>query len=297
MRAFVTGGSGFVGGFLRAHLESCGDEVVDPFIELSDTAMLTDAIVAAAPEVVYHLAGQADVGRSWRDPVETWEVNVVGTVRLLEAVRCCTVVPRVVVVSSAEVYGRVRPDELPVRESHAVRPVTPYGASKAAAELAALQAVEGSGVPVMVARPFNHVGPGQSDGFLVSAVARQIAEAEASGADHLAVGNLDAARDFSDVRDVVRAYRCLAADGRAGAVYNVCSGVAVPVRSVVDRLLAMADRPLEIRVDAARLRPVEVPEVRGDASLLRHDTGWEPVHALDDALLGCLAWWRERTAR
>ena len=294
MRAFVTGGRGFVGGFLRAHLESCGDVVVDPFIELADTGALTDAVVSAAPDVVYHLAGQADVARSWRDPVETWEINALGTVRLLEAVRRCAVVPRVVVVSSAEVYGHVRPDALPVTEGHPVRPVTPYGASKAAAELAALQAAEGGGVPVVVARPFNHIGPGQSDAFLVSAVARQIAEAEVSGADHISVGSLEAARDFTDVRDVVRAYRCCATDGRSGSVYKVCSGVAVPVREVVDRLLSFAARPLVTAVDPDRLRPVDVPEVRGDASRLRADTGWAPTHELDEALAACLGWWRDR---
>lgn len=294
MRVFITGASGFVGGFLGRHLRESGDVVVDPFVDLSDTAALWHAIAAARPDAIYHLAGQADVGRSWDTPSETYQINTIGTANVIEGAARAGTNPTVLIVSSGEVYGRVETADLPVTEEHALRPTTPYGASKAAAELVALQAFWGRSLPVIVARPFNHIGPGQSDAFVVSALARQIAEAERDPARDLCVGNLAAARDFSDVRDVVRAYRACVSQGTPGRVYNVCSGVAVPIRDVVDRLLAMARRPIRMTVDPSRVRAVDVAEVRGDASRVRADTAWVPVHGLDEGLAAVLDWWRIR---
>ena len=294
MRAFVTGGGGFVGSFLCAHLAASGDEVIAPFVDITEPALIAAAIREAAPDAVYHLAGQADVSRSWADPAETFTINVLGTLNVVSAVCQLRMKPRVLIVSSGEVYGLIAPDELPVRETHILRPASPYGASKAAGELAALQAFHGQQVPVIDARPFNHIGPGQSDAFVVSAVARAIAEAEAAGSEEIAVGNLAAARDFSDVRDVVRAYRSCVERGTAGATYNVCSGTAVPISELVDRLIALAERPLRVTVDPERFRPSDVPVIFGDSSRLRADTGWTAVHALDDALAATLHWWRQR---
>ena len=296
MRAFVTGGGGFVGGFLRAHLIDCGDEVFDPFVDVTDAGALADALADAQPDAVYHLAGQADVAKSWTDPASTFAVNAVGTLNLITAVTHQDRPPRTIIVSSGEVYGRVSPDEIPVREDRLVRPASPYGASKASAELVALQAFFGRGVPVIVARPFNHIGPGQSEAFVVSAIARQIAEAERDGGSELRVGNLAAKRDFTDVRDVVRAYRACVERGTPGTTYNVCSGVAVPISDLVERMAAMADRPLSVVVDPDRFRPSDVPEIRGDNTRLRTDTGWSPTHSLDEALAATVAWWRERLA-
>lgn len=292
----MTGGGGFVGTFLRAHLEASGDEVIAPFVDITQPSEIGAAIRDAQPDAVYHLAGQADVGRSWADPAETFTINALGTLNVVVAASQLATPPRVLVVSSGEVYGVISPDELPVRESHALRPASPYGASKASAEMAALQAFYGRRTPVIVARPFNHIGPGQSDAFVVSAVARAIAEAEATGRDEIAVGNLDAARDFSDVRDVVRAYRACIDCGTPGATYNVCSGVAVPIRDLVARLVALAARPILVSIDPDRLRPADVPVIYGDASRLRTDTGWSPIHALDEALESTLQWWRQRVA-
>lgn len=290
----MTGGGGFVGSFLRAHLEASGDEVIDPFVDITEPALIAAAIRDAAPDAVYHLAGQADVGRSWADPAETFTINALGTLNVVAAVCHLASPPRVLVVSSGEVYGMIAPDELPVRESHILRPASPYGASKASAELAALQAFHGRQIPVIVARPFNHIGPGQSDAFVVSAVARAIAEAEVTGLDEIAVGNLEAARDFSDVRDVVRAYRACVERGTPGVTYNVCSGVAVPIRDLVDRLVAFADRPIRVTIDPDRFRPSDVPVIYGDSSRLRAGTGWSPIHPLDEALEATLHWWRAR---
>ena len=290
----MTGGGGFVGAFLCAHLKASGDEVIAPFVDVTDPDAIDATIREAAPDAIYHLAGQADVGRSWDHPHETFTVNALGTLNVISAVSRLAAPPRVVVVSSGEVYGPNASDRAPLQEDRLLRPASPYGASKAAAEIVARQAFDGRGVPVFIARPFNHVGPGQSDAFVVSAVARAIAEAERDGRDEISIGNLAAARDFSDVRDVVRAYRACVTNGTPGATYNVCSGTAVPIGELVERLLSQACRPMRAVVDPDRFRPLEVPVIVGDATRLRADTGWAPIHDLDDALVQTLAWWRER---
>ena len=236
----MTGAAGFVGGHLVEHLRASGDDVTctdraSGGPDLLDAAGIRGLVAEVRPEVVYHLAGQADVGGSWDSPVQTLRTNAEGTLILLEAVRVLDGV-RVVTVSSADVYGMVDPGDLPTPESAPLRPVSPYAASKAAADLLALQAHLGHGLDVVRARSFNHLGPGQSDRFVCSALASRIAAAELAGGDSIRVGNLDARRDFTDVRDVVRAYRCLALDGRPGAAYNVCTGTTVSIREVAERL-------------------------------------------------------------
>ena len=242
MRAFVTGGSGFVGTWLRDHLRGAGDEVTapGPGFDVRDATALRAAMADARPDAVYHLAGLAHVGRSWDEPLEYFAVNAVGTLHVLEAARRCRPVPRVLLVSSAEAYGAVKPEDLPLHEEAPLRPVSPYAASKAAAELLGVQAHVGRGVPVVRARPFNHVGPGQAASFVVPALAGRIVEARRAGGDVLPVGNLSPRRDFTDVRDVVRAYRLLVQRGEAGEVYNVCSGQDVAIEEVVRRLLVLA---------------------------------------------------------
>lgn len=290
MRAYVTGGSGFVGTWLRAHLEEAGDEVVASGAEVDVTsgAAIAAAMAEARPDAVYHLAGLAHVGRSWQEPAEYFRVNAGGTLNVLEAARRCPGPPRVVVVSSAEVYGSVRPEQLPVGEGEPFRPVSPYAAGKAAAEMVAVQAHLGHGLPVVRARPFNHTGPGQVPTFVVPAFARRIVAAQRDGSGALEVGNLSAARDILDVRDVVRAYRLLAAGGEPGEAYNVCSGQAVVVGDLVRRMLELAGADLELVEDPALLRPVDVPVLRGDPSRLRAATGWVPEVALDDTLRAVL---------
>ena len=290
MRAYVTGGSGFVGTWLRAHLEEAGDEVVasGAEVDVTDGSAIAAAMAEARPDAVYHLAGLAHVGRSWQEPAEYFRVNAGGTLHVLEAARRCPSPPRVVVVSSAEVYGSVRPEQLPVGEEEPLRPVSPYAAGKAAAELVAVQAHLGHGLPVVLARPFNHTGPGQVATFVVPAFARRIVAAQRDGSGALKVGNLSAARDILDVRDVVRAYRLLAVAGDAGEAYNVCSGEAVVVGDLVLRMLELADADLKLVEDPELLRPVDVPVLRGDPSRLRAATGWAPAVALDDTLRAVL---------
>ncbi len=298
MRVFVTGGSGFVGTHLLAHLLGEGDEVEAPLTDVTDLEALTSALAAlpdGPPDAIYHLAGQADVGRSWTDVSLTWAVNALGTVNLLEAARVVAPAARIIVVSSAEVYGRVPTEALPIREDRPTSASSPYGASKIAAENAARFAADNFGQRVIVARPFNHLGVGQSPGFILPAVARQIVEAERSHSSVIQLGNLDARRDMTSVGDVVRAYRLLAAHGVDGEFYNVCSDTTVTMQELVERMLALAAKPLTVVLDETRLRPSDIAVQCGDSSKLRRDTRWRPEAALDDVLRAVLAEWRARS--
>ena len=294
VRAFVTGGHGFVGTWLRQHLEEQGDDVLapDPELDITDLAAIRDAVTVYQPDALYHLAALPHVGESWADPTRSFRVNAEGTLCVLEAARACTRPPRVVFVGSGEVYGQVSGDRLPINEDEPLMPVSPYAAGKAAAEMLAIQAGLAHGLPVVRARPFNHIGPRQSPTFVVSSLAREVAEAERKGLKTVKIGNLSARRDFTDVRDVVRAYRLLAERGVAGQAYNVCSGRDVAVEELARRLLGMADGELRLEVDPARLRAVDVPVVRGDRSRITSATGWRPEIALDQTLADTLAYWR-----
>ena len=295
MRALVTGATGFVGRHLVAHLVTAGDDVTISEAEITDPGSLEADFRGGRPDAVYHLAAQADVQASFADPAATLRVNVEGTFNVLEAALRAGA-GRVVVVSSADVYGRVEPSSLPVGEAAAMRPVTPYGASKAAAEMVCLQAGLGRGMDVVRARAFNHLGPGQSDRFVAAALASRVAANERSGSEAVRVGNLQAMRDFTDVRDVVRAYRLLAERGTAGDVYNVCSGTARAVSELADALIARARHPMRLAADRELLRPVDVAEIRGDPSKLRDATGWRPEVPLEQTLDDLLDYWRCRTA-
>jgi GDP-4-dehydro-6-deoxy-D-mannose reductase len=296
MRAFVTGGAGFVGCHLSDHLEAMGDTVtsVDQEVDVADPAAIAAAVADARPEAIYHLAALSHVGESWQFPAEVLRVNVLGTAGVLSAARALPEPPVVLVISSAEVYGSVSPADLPIDESTPMRPLSPYAASKAAAEQLALQAWRGYGQPVIVVRPFNHVGPGQAPTFAVSALAKRIVEAQKNGAPGVAVGTLSARRDYTDVRDVVRAYRSLAYDGTAGETYNVCSGVDVAVSEVARRLCELAGADVELVTDPSLVRPVDLPVLLGDCTRLTDATGWRPEIPLDDTLADVLAFWRER---
>ena len=295
MRVLVTGASGFVGGHLVDHLTAVGDEVVESEAEITEPEALAADFEGVSPDAVYHLAAQADVKASFAEPAATVRVNVEGTLNVLEAARRAGA-RRVLVVSSADVYGRVDPSALPVGETVPMRPVTPYGASKAAAEMICVQAGLGHGLEVVRARAFNHLGPGQSDRFVASALASRIAANEHSGSDVVSVGNLGPRRDFTDVRDVVRAYRLLVERGAAGEAYNVCRGVAIGISDLAEALLARARRPMRLEADERLLRPVDVAEVRGDPAKLHNATGWRPEVPLEQTLDDLLDYWRCVTA-
>jgi GDP-4-dehydro-6-deoxy-D-mannose reductase len=296
VRSLITGGRGFVGNWLAEHLRSLGDQVVaiDQEVDVTNPSALLQAVTDARPDAIYHLAALTHVGQSWDEPLRVLEVNVIGTGALLAAARECGSDPRILVTSSAEVYGAVTdPDRLPLTEESPTAPLTPYAASKLAAEALVAQACLGHGQHAITVRPFNHIGPGQSPNFAVPALAKRIVEADRRGASTIPVGNLSARRDFTDVRDVVRAYRALIETGTPGEVYNVCSGQDVSILSIAEGLLALAETSLEFETDPSLVRPVEVPVLRGDPARLTEATGWKPEIPLEETLADVLAYWRQ----
>lgn len=291
MRALVTGANGFVGVHLVSHLRACGDDVVECTVDITDRERLAEQVAHHRPEVVYHLAAQADVGGSWSTPIPTLRVNVEGTVNVLDAAVAAGV-RRVLAVTSADIYGPVDEADLPLTEEQPVRPVSPYGASKAAADIMCVAAGLAHGIEVVRARSFNHLGPGQNDKFVASAIASRIVENEHSGARTVRIGNLEARRDFTDVRDVVRAYRLLVTDAVAGEVYHVCSGVDRPVRELAEILISMSTGDMELVADPDLVRPVDVKVLRGDFSKIREATGWSPEIDIHTTLSDLLHFWR-----
>jgi GDP-4-dehydro-6-deoxy-D-mannose reductase len=291
MRALVTGANGFVGTHLVTHLRACGDDVVESAVDITERDRLAESVAGHRPDVVYHLAAQADVGGSWSDPIATIRVNVEGTLNVLDAAVAAGVA-RVLAVTSADIYGPVADADLPLTEDQPVRPVSPYGASKASADIMCLTAGLAHGLEVVRARSFNHLGPGQNDKFVASAIASRIVDNERSGETVVRVGNLEARRDFTDVRDVVRAYRLLMTDGVAGEVYHVCSGVDRPIRELAELLISISGHDMELVADPDLFRPVDLKVLRGDYSKLRAATGWSPEIDISTTLSDLLHFWR-----
>ncbi len=247
---------------------------------------LAGAVGETAPTALVHLAALSSVGGSWKSPAETWEVNVLGTVNVLEALKEAAPEARLLLVSTGEVYGRA--EELPTPESARPAPFSPYAASKLAAEAACEQAARAMGLDVVIVRAFQHEGPGRDERFAIGSWTRQIAELESRGGGELRVGDLSAERDLSDVRDVCRAYRLLLEHEVPPGTYNVASGRKVALQEVVDLLVESAQAPVEVVVDQTRLRPSEIKVVWGDPSKIEGATGWRaeiPLRqTLDDAL-------------
>jgi len=294
----VTGAAGFVGSHLVDHLVAEADEVLTTNRatggpDLLDYEGLRELLDDLRPEVVFNLAGHADVAQSWQEPLESIRTNGEGTFNVLAAARSAGV-ERVVTVISSDIYGVRRFDDLPITEEAPFQPISPYAAGKAVADIVASQAHLGFGQDVVRARSFGHFGPGQGENAVCSALAARVARSELAGAETMRVGNLNARRDFTDVRDVVRAYRLLATRGRTGCAYNVCSGTSVTIGTVLDILLAHAERPLRVISDPELYRPVDLHELRGDASQLEADTGWSPYFTLESSLIELLNDWRCR---
>jgi GDP-4-dehydro-6-deoxy-D-mannose reductase len=285
-RVVITGATGFAGTHLAAACAAAGDDVVGlsrSTCDLVDADAARAAIAAARPAVVYHLAARAHVGESWREPARVLHDNVAMTLNVLEAVRAEAPAATVVAVSSGEVYGP--PAKLPVDESAPLRPQNPYAASKAAADLLAGLYADAHGLRVIRARAFNHGGPGQQPTHAISSIAHQVAQ----GAVRIVTGNPDTRRDYTDVRDVVRAYRLLAERAEPG-IYNVCSGHATSTAELVRALGA------EPEVDPALVRPNEVMELRGSNAKLQAATGWAPEIPLERTLRDALQRWRDEPA-
>ncbi|MCL7454705.1 MAG: GDP-mannose 4,6-dehydratase [Anaerolineae bacterium] len=312
MKALITGISGFVGSHLAEYLlentdwevagtvfgpyaniaDLCGTLELYP-AELSRLDVVTFVLEQARPDVLFHLAAQPLVSASRRDPWGTLETNIRMQLNVLEGVAQVKPDCRVLVVGSSEEYGLIRPKDLPIDEETPLRPLSAYAISKVAQDLLGLQYHLTHGLHVVRVRPFNHTGPRQRIGFVAPDFASQIAAAEVGlGPAMIQVGNLEARRDFSDVRDIVRAYVLLLTAGEPGQVYNAGSGESHAVQDVLDTLLGMSEAEIKVRQDPARMRPSEVPEVVCNPTRIRNQTGWETEITFEESLRDVLAYWR-----
>ena len=302
----VTGAAGFVGSHLLPLLAAEGpvvgwyrpggpappspSGVVWRAVELQARDAVRDALAADRPAAIFHCAGVAHVGDSWAHAEDTLASNALGTSHLFDGLEALALRPRVVVTGSATIY---KASAAPLTEDSPLAPNTPYGTSKLAQEMIAIAAWREYGIPAVVTRSFNHIGPGQSPAFAAASFARQLATIEAGlAAPTIAVGNLTAERDVTDVRDTVRAYVALMARGRPGVCYNVCSGRAVSVQTLLDGLRARVRIPVTVATDPARMRPVDTPVIVGNHARLSADTGWTPAWGLDQTLDALLDYWR-----
>jgi GDP-4-dehydro-6-deoxy-D-mannose reductase len=312
VRILVTGAAGFVGQHLLTYLAAQSPQpelhgvVLNPAdrslvsahyhtLDLRDADAISALIAALHPEHIYHLAAQANVGRSHDHVWDTLETNIHLQVNLLEAVRRAPKSPRVVVVSSGEIYGNATEADRALDESAPFRPTSPYSVSKIAQDMLGLQYFITHQLPIMRARPFNHLGPGQGLGFVAPDFAMQIARIEAGQQESvIRVGNLQAERDFTDVRDIVRAYHLIMSRGTPGDAYNIAAGKTCTIDYVLKTLLGFSSVPIEVRIDTALLRPGNAHRSCGDSSLLTRVTGWQPLIPLEQTLHDLLDDCRQR---
>ena len=315
-RVLVTGVTGFAGSHLVDYLltrDDCeifgiqrwrspmdnilhvADRITLLECDLRDAFSTQDTLAKVRPDFVFHLAAQSFVPTSWSAPTESLSTNIVGQVNLFEAVRKLELRCRIQIACSSEEYGLVLPDEVPIRETNPLRPLSPYAVSKVGQDLLAYQYWMSWKLDSVRTRGFNHEGPRRGPVFVASDFAKQIADIERGKRPPvLNVGNLDAQRDFTDVRDMVKAYWMALESCEAGEVYNICSGKAWSIRQVLDLLLAMTPQRIEVRQDPARLRPSDVPILLGDATKFRKATGWEPTIPFEQTLRDMLEYWRAR---
>lgn len=295
-RLLVTGDQGFVGKHAMGHWpQATGLSSVVQGADVCNKSDLRAGLEKFVPDTVLHLAALSFVPDSFEAPERTFEVNFLGTLRLLEALREIGFKGRFLFVSTGDAYGKVPIEQMPIRECLPLRPRNPYAVSKAAAEALCFQWSQTGPFEIMVARPFNHIGAGQAPTFAISDFARQIAEISAGLREPvLRVGNIDVTRDFTDVRDVLEAYALILADGQNGETYNVCSSIERPVRSMLERLLALSGVKADIVTDETRLRPADQPRVWGNHAKLTEHTGWQPSVPIDETLLNLYRFWEKK---
>lgn len=309
MKALIIGGAGFVGGYLIRELADSGAEVhatclpgekitagcETHTLDILDSNAAAELFDALLPDVVFHLAAQSSVSVSWKKPQLTAQVNVIGSINVLEALRAAKKEDiRLILIGSGEEYGYIRSGACPLTEVEPLRPGNVYAATKACQGMLGAVYARAYKKDIITVRAFNHSGPGQSDTFVISDFCRQIAQAEQGvRAPEICVGNLSAMRDFTDVRDVVRAYRLIGEKGIGGSVYNVGRGRAVSIQYILDTALSMADIPIEVKQDPAKMRASDIPIIEPDISKLRGDTGWSPEISMEQTIADTLEYWRK----
>jgi GDP-4-dehydro-6-deoxy-D-mannose reductase len=297
---FVTGASGFVGRHFRDLIDTLPEwrmHAAPQDFDLRDAASIEHAIASlpSVPDAVLHLAAQSNVPQAFADPEATFDVNFLGTLRLLQALKEAGFRGRFLFIGTADAYGLVPADELPVGEDRPLRPRNPYAVSKTAAEALVYQWSQSEGLDTVMVRPFNHIGPGQDERFAVATFARQVAEIVLGKRDPtIQVGDVDVTRDFTDVRDVVRAYLALLVQGERGGVYNLGSGVEVRLGEMLDRLIRLANIEARVTSDPQRMRPAEQRRMRADTCRIREAIGWRPLFSLDQTLRDTLDYWKEK---
>jgi GDP-4-dehydro-6-deoxy-D-mannose reductase len=303
----VTGCGGFVGPYVikalvREGYEVWGVDIEEPnhgfagqryvSLDLSNRAAVDGLLEQAAPSAIVHLAAQSSAGRSFQEPITTLTRNILPILYLLEFARKRATGARILAVGSADVYGSADQTDIPLKETSPAKPLNPYALSKAIQEQCCVQYASLYGTDVVLTRSFNHTGEGQRDVFVLSSFARQISEIRMKVRKPVVeVGNVDLRRDFTDVRDVARAYAALLRDGKRGEVYNVCSGVSYSLRELLETMCRIAGVVVDIRVDSGRVRPADIMELRGDSSKITRDTGWSPAIPIDDTLKSLLDFW------
>lgn len=316
MRVLITGITGFVGSHMAEHALAHGAEVVGSYrwrsktenidhlrariqlveSDLRDLSSVRALLEATLPDAVLHLAAQSFVGSSWQAPAETLTTNIISQVNLLEGIRALKLRPRFLAVGTSEEYGLQYPEELPIKETNPLRPLSPYAVSKVTQDMMGYQYFKSYGLPIIRTRAFNHEGPRRGEVFVTSSFAKQIAEIEAGAREPIIrVGDLKPRRDYSDVRDIVRGYWSLLESGEPGEVYNLASGRSWAIQQVLDFLLEQSKvKPITVEVDAARLRPSDVLVLEGDATKIQRATGWQVEIPFERTLRELLDYWRQR---
>lgn len=307
-KGLVIGAAGFVGSYLIDEMHSCGMEACatklpqehleHPYARVYDLNILDkEAIVSLLleirPDYIFHLAAQSSVGLSWKNPGLTVDVNIKGSINVMDAVRELYYKPRVLLIGSGEEYGHIRPGETPIREENLLRPGNIYAATKACQNMIGSIYARAYDMQLMMVRSFNHIGPGQAPMFVVSDFCKQVAEIEKGLREPVMyVGNLAAKRDFTDVRDVVKAYVKLVVQGEPGETYNMGSGHAVEIRKILNMIISMSVKEIRVEIDPNKIRPVDVPIIEADITKLHELTGWQPQIPLEQTIKETLDFWR-----
>ena len=310
-RALIIGAAGFVGNYLIDYLACSGvqeihatklpveeyknDKAAVHELDILDKESIVSLLYEVRPTHIFHLAAQSSVGVAWKKPGLTIDVNIKGCVNVLDAVRELFYKPRILLIGSGEEYGHVKEEEVPISEENHIRPGNIYAATKACQNMIGNIYAKAYDMELVQVRAFNHIGPGQASLFVVSDFCKQVAEIEKGLREPvLRVGNLSARRDFTDVRDVVRAYYLLATKGKSAETYNVGSGHAVPIREILDEIINKSSCDISVEIDANKIRPVDVPIIEADITKIQEQTGWKPEISISQTIEDTLSYWRER---